>query len=96
MDKIKRSLHITDWNVYNKIDELVKGYNESLEGVERRWKEQISINKGLTEYCDRILKRLDEHINEENWNIKDIVLPNLVYKAFYVILIIHLIPSYAY
>ena len=48
----------------DKIDELVEGYNESLEGVGRRWKEQISINEGLTEYCDRILKRLENHISK--------------------------------
>lgn len=33
MDKIKRSLHIIDWNVYDRLDEIVARYNEIIIGI---------------------------------------------------------------
>ncbi len=48
MDKIKRSLHITDWNVYNKLDELVEGYNE------------MKVKMSYYNELDRRLKRLEK------------------------------------
>ena len=51
MDKIKRSLHITDWNVYNKLDELIKGYNE----IKANLKAMSYYNE-----LDRRLKRLEK------------------------------------
>ncbi len=44
-------------DIYDKLDELIEGYNESLEGIEKRWAEQIKINEGLTKYCDSIFHR---------------------------------------
>lgn len=35
MDKIERSLHITNWNVYDKLDELVEGYNDLKEAYHK-------------------------------------------------------------
>lgn len=65
MDKIDRNYDYDLDDVIDKLDEIVKGYNEGEEQIVKRWDEQIKINSRLTEYCDRILKRLD-NIKEQS------------------------------
>ena len=52
--------------VFDKLDELVEGYNEGLEGIVKRWAEQVEINDRLSEFCSRILERLDNHISRKD------------------------------
>ena len=51
MDKIERSLHITDWNVYDKLDELVEGYNEIMKLLRDTNNEIDEMKKLLRSYC---------------------------------------------